>query len=343
MPPESTALHQGSARIFARLAPAWREPLAAMAFAAALLVLVTRREWGQMAHQWWEIDTYSHILIVPIIIAWLVTIKRHDLAKITPQAWLPGLGLVAAGFLIWLIGRSSDINLIAHAGAVGALQGLVVAIIGPRASLLLALPIGFGVFLVPFGDEIIPPLQMITAHIAISLTLWSGVSAEIDGINIFTPAGWFIVAEACSGVRFLIAMIALSVLVCFTSFVSWRRRAVFLAACIIVPILANGVRAWGTIYVAQFYGIEFAAGFDHIIYGWIFFAIVVAGLLGAAWPWFENESEDYGWNLEQVDALPILPRLDGAFMPYSSILSLLAIIALVASALEVFVPRVPLS
>lgn len=342
MLPERAVFRPMTSHMLGRIAPAWREPVVAMVFACALLILVTRREWGQMLHQWWQIDTYSHILIVPVIIVWLVAVKRRDLAKITPQGWLPGLGLVAMGLLIWLVGRLSDINLIAHAGAVGALQGVVAALIGPRASLLLALPIGFAVFLVPFGDEIIPPLQMITAHIAIALTLWSGVAAEIDGINIFTPAGLFIVAEACSGVRFLVAMIALGVLVCFTSFVSWRRRAVFLAACIIIPILANGVRAWGTIYVAQFYGAEFAAGFDHIVYGWIFFAIVVTGLLGAAWRWFENEPEDYGWSNEEVSALPIVSRLDGPYMSYSSILPLLAIAALAASALEVFVPHFPL-
>lgn len=139
-----------------------------------------------------------------------------------------------------------------------------------RASLLLALPIAFAAFLVPFGDEIIPPLQLITADIAIVLTRWSGVPASIDGIYINTPAGLFIVAEACSGVKFLVAMVTLGVLVCFTRFASWRRRAEFLAACVIVPIIANGVRAWATIFVAQYIGAEKATGFDHIVYGWVF-------------------------------------------------------------------------
>jgi exosortase A len=342
MPPESISPATRSLAIAERIALQWREPLAAMALAAALLMLVTRREWGEMLHQWWAIDTYSHILLVPVIIGWLVAIKRHELAKITPQAWLPGLGLVAAGLLVWLLGRAGDINLVAHIGAVGALQGLVVALLGPRASLLLALPIGFGGFLVPFGDEIIPPLQMITAKIAISLTHWSGIAAEIDGINIFTPAGLFIVAEACSGVRFLIAMIALAVLVCFTSFLNWQRRAAFMAAAIIVPIIANGVRAWGTIYIAQFYGAEFAAGFDHIFYGWIFFAIVVAVLLASAWRWFEQESEEYGWSAEEVANLAIFTRLDTLYTPLSAILSLLAVMALAASALAAFVPALPI-
>ena len=100
------------------------------------------------------------------------------------RLWGAGLVLVAAGLGLWLAGRASGSNLIAHAGAVGALQGVVVAVLGARVSLILALPIAFGAFLVPFGDEIIAPLQAITAEIAIALTKWSGIPARIDGIYI---------------------------------------------------------------------------------------------------------------------------------------------------------------
>ena len=100
---------------------------------------------------------------------------------------------------------------------------------------------------------------------------------------------------------FLIAMVTLAVLVSFTRFKSWSRRAAFMALSIIVPIIANGIRAWGTIYIAQSQGVEFAAGFDHIFYGWVFFAIVVALVLAAAWPFFEREPEDYGWTFDEVD------------------------------------------
>jgi len=338
MPPEVAASSAGRPGWASRIVPEWREPLVALAAAAALIMLVTIREWSEMAHQWWHIDTYSHILLIGPIIAWLVALKRADLAKITPQGWLPGLGVAGTALLVWLIGRGSGINLIAHAGAVGAVQGAVLAVLGPRAALTIALPLAMGAFLVPFGDEIIPPLQAITASIAIALTHASGISAEIDGVNIYTPAGWFIVAEACSGVKFLVAMVTLGVLVCFTRFASWKRRALFMLAAVVVPVLANGVRAWGTIYLAQFYGAEVAAGFDHIIYGWVFFAIVVAVLLAGAWRWFEREPEDYGWSAAEVAALPIMARLDAMHAPLPTVLSLFAVLALAASALAAFLP-----
>ena len=284
-----------------------------------------------MLHQWWNIDTYNHLLLVPFITGWLVMLKAGELAKVTPRPFAPGLLLVAAALGLWWAGRESGINLLAHAGAVGALQAAVVSVLGLRAALLLALPLAFATFLVPFGDEIIPPLQFITADIAIALTHWSGVEASIAGIHIHTPAGLFIVAEACSGVKFLIAMVTLGVLVCFTRFDSWSRRAAFMAACVIVPVLANGVRAWATIYVAQFIGAERATGFDHIVYGWIFFAIVVALLLGGAWRFFEREPEDYGWTADNLArSVSLASAEQGRLAPAGAALATIALAAIAA-------------
>ncbi|WP_299295072.1 exosortase A [uncultured Erythrobacter sp.] len=326
MQPESTLDQLRQTSLIDRLPEAWRVPLLTLMASIFALVVLAAREWGEMIHQWWNIDTYNHILLIPFIIGWLVAMKLDALAKLTPKPWLPGVGLVAAGLGLWLIGRITDINLIAHAGAVGAVQGAVVAILGLRVSYFLALPLCFAALLVPFGDEIVPPLQMITADIAVALTHWSGIPAEIDGIYINTPVGLFIVAEACSGVKFLIAMVTLAVLVCFTRFDSWTRRAIFMMAAIVIPIIANGIRAWGTIFIAQSQGVEFAAGFDHIFYGWIFFAIVVALVLAGAWRFFEREPDEYGWAVEQVDTLPL--ALSTAKSNASPVAILAAIIAL---------------
>src|SRR5690606_41974034 len=84
-----------------------------------------------------------------------------------------------------------------------------------------------------------------------------------------------------------------------------------MAAAVVVPILANGVRAWGTIYVAQSQGLEFAAGFDHIVYGWIFFAVVMVVLIGGAWRSFDRAPEDPLIDVATVQAAPLLAGLSG--------------------------------
>lgn len=281
-----------------RIVPEWRQPLFRFVLAALALIVLFHADWLAMAGQWWNSSTYNHILFIPPIIAWLIAQRAPQVALIEPRAWWPGLFLFASALFLWLLGAVSDLNLARQLGAVGMLQTAALVLLGPAVVRALLFPIAYAVFLVPFGEELVPALQMVTAWITIVLTRWSGISAEIDGVFINTPAGLFEVAEACSGVKFLVAMLALGVLVANVCFASWRRRAAFLAACVIVPILANGIRAWGTIQVAQYRGIEFAAGFDHIVYGWVFFAIVMVLIFAVAWPYFDRP----------VDAPPVDPE-----------------------------------
>ncbi|MFN3517708.1 MAG: exosortase C-terminal domain/associated protein EpsI, partial [Novosphingobium sp.] len=134
----------------------------------------------------------------------------------------------------------------------------------------------------------------------------------------------FEVAEACSGVKFLIAMIALGTLVANVGFRSRGRRAAFMALCVVVPILANGVRAWGTIFAAQYVGAEKAAGIDHLIYGWIFFGIVIAAVLGLSWRFFDRSLEEAAIDPAAIKADPRLARWEA---PASQVPALLGVAA----------------
>lgn len=317
-----------------RPATGWSRVVIMLTAAWAALFALTYAEWVKMAHQWWNIDTYSHILLIIPIVAWLAWTRMPEVAKTAPGAWWPGVGWCALGLAVWLGGRSTDINLIAQLGAIGAFQGAAFALLGLRAGLILAFPLAYMTFLVPFGDEIIPPLQYVTAEMATALTRLSGVETVADGIHIDTPAGLFIVAEECSGVKFLVAMVALGVLVAYSCFASWKRRFWFMAACVIVPIVANGIRAWATIFIAQYVGAEAAGSFDHIVYGWFFFGMVIAMVLGVAWRWFERDPEEAGWSAEQVSALPLVRQFAGEgaspALAFSAVLAVALVFAVIA-------------
>ena len=306
MPPE-ISIHRKPGWLD-RVPRAWRVPLAQLAAAWAGLFALTWSDWEEMADQWWNSSTCNHVLLIPPILAWLVRLRWPELARLRPQAWWPPVAWFAAGLLAWVTGEAAGVNLVGQLGAVLILQGSAAVVLGPQVSAGLLFPLCYMTFLVPFGDEIMPPLQAITAQIAVALSHAAGVPAALHGFFIDTPAGRFEVAEACSGVKFLIAMIALGTLVAHLCFRNWKRRALFMAACVVVPILANGVRAWGTIYVAQSRGIQFAAGFDHIIYGWIFFAIVMAVLLGAASPFFDRPADDRLIDGQALEPSPLLAR-----------------------------------
>lgn len=310
MQPDTTLVMPARPGLWERVPPQWRAPLVRLTLAWTAIVALTLRDWSAMADLWWNVSTYNHILFVPVIIGWLVWQRRSELAQMQPAAWWPALVPMAGALLMWLVARLGGLDIGSQLGAVAAMQCAVLALLGPRVATAVLFPLAYALFLVPFGDELVPLLQMITAKMTIALTIWSGVPAVVDGVFIDTPAGLFEVAEECSGVKFLIAMIALGVLVAQCCFTSWRRRAVFMAAAVVLPVLANGVRAWGTIYIAQSQGIEFAAGFDHIIYGWVFFGIVIALLLGFAWRWFDRDPEAQQIDAGAIEAMPLLARLD---------------------------------
>ncbi|EJU11781.1 exosortase A [Novosphingobium resinovorum] len=296
----STSL-AGPARAWRALSPQWRGGIIRLGAAWLVLLFAFLGDWGAMARQWWDISTYNHVLLIPAILGWLVWQRWPQLERLTPTAWWPGLILLAGAAFLWLLGAMSGLDLARQAGVVAMLGACVPLILGVRVTAALIFPLGYLVFLVPIGEELVNVLQTITAEITIALTHLSGIPARIDGVFIDTPAGLFEVAEACSGVKFLIAMVAFGVLAANVCFLSWRRRTVMLLACVAVPILANGIRAWGTIYAAQIFGIEAAAGFDHIVYGWFFFAIVLALVIACAWRFFDRPLDGPAIDLAAIE------------------------------------------
>jgi exosortase A len=290
----------------------WRNHLFLLGGVIALLLLLFRRDAGDMARLWWDVSTYNHCLFILPIIVWLVWQRWDELRLLQPRAWAPGLIGVAAGALFWMLGSAGGIALFRHAALVLMLQAAIVTMLGPVASRGLMFPIFYLVFLIPFGDEAVGILQTITAKLSMIFLAMAGIPAKLDGIFITTPTGLFQVAEACSGVKFLVAMAAYATLVANVCFISWKRRIVFLIVAGIVPIIANGLRAFGTIWASELTGsTDFAASVDHIIFGWVFFAFVMALVMALGWRWFDRKI-DAPWLADvQDDAAPApsaLPR-----------------------------------
>ncbi|HIQ18324.1 MAG TPA: exosortase A [Novosphingobium capsulatum] len=274
------------------LPSSWRGPLVRLGLCWLALIALFFGDWRAMAGQWWDSSTYNHILLVPLILVWLVSLRARAVLALPPQGWWPGLVLFAGAGFLWVLGDFAGVALVTQTAVVLMFQASLLALLGPRVGAGLLFPLAYMLFLVPFGDELIPALQTVTARIVMVLLHLAGIPATLDGVFITVPAGYFKVAEACSGVKFLIAMIAYGVLVCQVCFRSWPRRVAFMALSLVVPILANGVRAWGTIVIAGWRGIAFAAGFDHIFYGWIFFAVVMVLTMLAGWRFFDRPREE---------------------------------------------------
>lgn len=283
----------------------WRAHLIALAIVAFAISALFFDDLWSMVSIWWNASTFGHCLFIPPIIAWLVQQRSRELQQLEPQAWAPGLLWLAAGAFAWLLGAAAGVSVVRHFALILLYQGAVVALLGPVVARALLFPLFYAFFMVPFGDEIVPVLQLVTARLSMIFLDLAGVPAHLEGIFITTPTGYFEVAEACSGAKFLIAMAAYGVLVCNVCFVSWKRRAIFLASALSLSILANGVRAFATILVAHLTSVEAAVGFDHVVYGWVFFGIIMIIVMAAAWPFFDRTPGDPWFDVQRLQKVTV--------------------------------------
>ena len=270
----------------------WPRSLGLLAGLMGMLLVLFHQDVADIVRIWWTSSTYNHCLLIVPMLGWLVWQRREGLALLDPEPWaLPLLWLLAGG-VTWLLGAMASVALFRHVALIIMAQGLAMATLGPSVSRALAFPLAFALFLIPAGSELEPVLQIATARMAAALLWITGVPASIEGIFITIPNGYFRVAEACSGTAFLITMAAYASLVANICFASPLRRGLFMAGALITCLLANGVRAYGIILFAYHAGVNSAVVVDHIVYGWLFFATVMALVMLAGQRWFDRDPMD---------------------------------------------------
>lgn len=293
----------------------WQRHLAALTALSAAILLLFRHDVADMAGIWWSSSTFTHCLLMVPMIGWLVAQRAPLLKPLTPAFWWLALAWMAGAGVVWLVGEAAGVGLFRQLGLVLMLQGAVAATLGAKLVRALLFPLAYALLLVPFGEELVPLLQTLTAHISVVLLHLSGLSAEMEGVFITTRAGFFEVAEACSGVNFLIAMLAYAVFAAHLCFRSWTRRVVFVALALATTILANALRAYGTMVAAEIWGVEAAGGIDHIFYGWIFFGLVILAVMLVARRWFDRPADDAAVDVAGLDGLPGLVGPAKAVLP----------------------------
>jgi EpsI family protein len=144
-------------------------------------------------------------------------------------------------------------------------------------------------FAVPFGQIFIPYLMQFTANFTVALIKVSGIPVYQDGLSFVLPTGSWSVVEECSGVRYLIASLTLGTIYAYLNYSSTRKRLLFILLSLVVPILGNGLRAFGIVMIGHFSGMELAAGADHLVYGWVFFGLIIMLLFYAGSFWRDAE------------------------------------------------------
>lgn len=253
----------------------WQQALPLTLGALALFVLVYRGTLMTMVGLWIESDTFSHGFLVFPAVAFLIYRMRDRLAMLQPRpSWL-GLGALIGSLALWFVAHVGAVQVAEQFSFVFGLCAIAWALLGWRVTLALSFPMFFALFAVPFGDFIIPTLMQFTAWFVVKAVELSGIPVFREGYLLSIPRGDFEVAKACSGIRYLIASVSLGTFFSYITFTSWKKRAVFISAAVLLPIIANGLRAYGIVMIAHFSHMQLAVGMDHLVYGWVFFGIVM--------------------------------------------------------------------
>ena len=258
---------------------AWRQFGSAWVLAFLITLFVMRDAALVMVKTWWVSAIFFHVLLLLPVLLWLIWQRREILAQLKPEPFLWGLIPLFGASMLWFAGHVADVMVVQQFAMVFTIQSLVLVLLGVTIVRALLFPLLYMLFLVPFGEGLIPPLQDLTAVAIVKGLNILDIPVYVDGTLLLTPTGHFTVAEACSGVRYLISTVALGALFANIAFKSWRRRVAIMAIAVAMPIIANAIRAFGIVYVAYLTDNEYAAGVDHIIYGWVFFAILTLALI----------------------------------------------------------------
>ena len=263
----------------------WRIALPALVVALLAIVALYWPTVASMASIWWLYETYAHGMLVVPIILYMVWTRRQEVAALEPRLAPAGVGLLLLLSLGWLAADAAEVAVVQHFAVAVMIQVAVYALLGGPATWAIAFPLAYLLFAVPVGEALIPPLQQVTAWFTVEGLWLTGIPVLWEGLYITIPTGNFEVAEACSGLRYLIASVALGFLYAYLTYQSVWRRLAFIALSVAMPIVANGVRAYGIVMIAHLSDMKYATGVDHLIYGWFFFGLVVLLMfwIGSFW------------------------------------------------------------
>ena len=262
-----------------------------LATIAVMLVMYQQTALSTIAI-WQRSETFAHGFLIFPISLYLIWTKRKTLAEITPRPDFRGLPVLAGLGLGWLFSDAGSVLVIAQYCLVAMIPVAVWTLLGSQVARAIAFPLGFLFFAVPAGEFLIPHMMNFTADFVVAALRLTGIPVYREGTFFTIPSGQWSVVEGCSGLRYLIASFTLGSLYAYLTYRSTRRRLIFAALSLIVPVIANGMRAYMIVMIAHLSDMKLALGVDHLIYGWVFFGIVMLLLfwIGAIW---REDQEDH--------------------------------------------------
>jgi exosortase len=274
----------------------WKQPATLLAGALFLIGLVGAFHfWFYQQHRFAmnAPADWSHAYLVPLISGFLIYKRRSELAAVEPRPFWPGLLVLVASvctFAYFTLTRAPGVHMAQGASIIGAILGGVMLVLGPRMTQGLFLPIAFLVFGITVSEAI---MNVITWR----LQGWAAVGSYIllNALTVQTDlAGNTLtiyhqgkeiplnVAEACSGMRMLIAFLALAAAVALVACPKWWQRIALMLLAAPVAIFTNILRV-AFLGVAAIVNPDLSAGEAHTLIGTLWLVPAFALFMGVVW------------------------------------------------------------
>ncbi len=270
------------------------KPASAMAWGGLLLLVTIVVFWGLLRAQVEFAlrfpSDWGHTLLVPFLVTWLIWRDREKLDAMQPfkPSWI-GLAMALVGLSFYLISLVGPSWFTVHHNArqLGfALYAFGTALLffgwGPMRVLLFPLAY-MAIFGFTYTDRIIgyftQQLQDVSAYGGYVLLVVLGLDVEIQGNTIFVGSSALNIAEACSGMRMLVAFMALGTLMAYIGLKAWWQRILLIMLGVPVAVFVNMLRV-ATLGVLSIWDVGFAGGQFHAFVGFVWLVPAFLVFLG---------------------------------------------------------------
>lgn len=283
--------------------PAYRSPLALWvlsALAIALVLFVAREGFELVTQAWLNQPEYSHGILIPAIVAYLIWQRRERLAVTEFRgSWL-GVGVVLLGLILWLAGNLSTIYAVSQYALVVMIYGIVLSLVGPAVFRIIWIPLLMLLFTIPLPsfiyNNLSSELQLISSSIGVWFIRLFDISVFLSGNVIDLGHFQMQVVEACDGLRYLFPLMTLGFIVAyFFNAPLWMRGVLFLSS-IPITVLMNSFRIGMIGIFAEFGNRSLAEGLLHDLQGWVIFMVSAALLLLVSWILTKLFMRDRTWH-----------------------------------------------
>ena len=254
-------------------------------FLSAFVFLYWQTLYG-MAVDWYIDENYSHGFLIPLISGYLVWQKRHTIKSVASSPSNLGLFIVIVGLVIYLVGNVAGESFTMRVSLLFVMGGALLFTYGGGLFKTVSFPFFYLIFMIPLPyilyDSIAFPLKLFVSKYSVDFLRVIGVPTMREGNVIYLVDTTLEVADACSGIRSMMSLLALSAALAYFTQRGWVKRAVLIVLAIPIALFANSIRVIGTGILANRYGSRVAEGFFHEFAGLVIFGVAMAMLILSA-------------------------------------------------------------